>query len=134
EDGGSMIALKSGVFGGWGNWLRMRENGWPGGSINFSHDHADDMGLQFFADGEWLTTRVPGYWIGRANGAPEVNRTRYANSLLVDDRGQLGEGVRNCWMGSCTWFWDRQGSINLRGSTAHFAYALGAGSALYPAS
>src|SRR5690606_8380731 len=57
--------------------------------------------------------------------------TRYANSLLVDDRGQLGEGVRTCWMGSCTWFWDRQGSINLRGSTAHFSYALGAGSRLY---
>ncbi|AKU90652.1 DUF4962 domain-containing protein [Vulgatibacter incomptus] len=134
EDGGAMLTLKTGVYGGRGNWDRLRNDGWPGGYINFGHDHADDMGVHFFADGEWLTTRVPGYWIGRANGAPEANRTKYANSLLVDGQGQLGEGVRDCWMGSCTWFWDRVSSINLRGSTAHYSFAIGAGSKLYPSS
>lgn len=132
EDGGAMLAFKTGVFGGHGNWSRLRENGWPGGFINFGHDHADDMGIYFFADGEWLTTRVPGYWIGRNNGAPQANRTVYANSLLVDGQGQLGEGIRDCWMGSCTWFWDRQSSINLEGSTANYSFVLGAGSQLYP--
>ena len=131
EDGGALVALKSGVFGGWGNFERLMGGGAPGGSINFGHDHADDMGLQFFADGEWLTTRVPGYWIGRANGAPEVNRTKFANSLLVDGGGQVGEGVRTCWMGSCPWFWTRQGSIPVRGSTSNFSYAVGAGAQLY---
>lgn len=131
EDGGNLVALKSGVFGGWGNFERMSTNGWPGGSINFGHDHADDMGVYFFADGEWLTTRVPGYYIGRDNGQIQVNRTQYANSLLVNGNGQLGEGVRNCWMGSCPWFFSRQGSIPIRGSTSNFSYALGAGSGLY---
>ncbi|HEY0838772.1 MAG TPA: DUF4962 domain-containing protein, partial [Vulgatibacter sp.] len=134
EDGGSMLALKTGVFGGRGNWERMRVNGWPGGYINFGHDHGDDMGVHFFADGEWLTTRAPGYYIGRNNGAPQANRTKYANSLLVDGQGQLGDGVRDCWMSSCTWFWDRESAITLRGSTAHTSYALAAGSKLYPSS
>jgi len=134
SDGGSLLAFKTGVFGGHGNWERLRNKGWPGGYINFGHDHADDMGVYFFADGEWLTTRVPGYWIGRNNGAPQVNRTMYANSLLVDGVGQLGEGIRDCWMDSCTWFWDRKSTINLEGSTANFSFVLGAGSQLYPRS
>ncbi len=133
-DGGGMLALKAGVFGGRGNWDRMRVNGWPGGYINFGHDHGDDMGVYFFADGEWLTSRVPGYYIGRNNGAPQANRTEFANSLLVDGQGQLGDGIRDCWMSSCTWFWDRISSINLRGSTANFSFALAAGSQLYPRS
>jgi len=131
EDGGALLALKSGVFGGHGNFERLREGGWPGGGLNFDHAHADDMGVQFFADGEWMTTRVPGYWIGDVNGDPEVNRTEYANSLLVDGKGQLGSGPRTCHMNSCPWFWTRVGSIPVRGSTAHFSYALAAGSSLY---
>lgn len=133
EDGGSLLALKTGVFGGHGNFERLSQgDAWPGGFINFGHDHADDNGFYFFADGEWLTTAVPGYWIGRPNGAPEANRTKYANSLLIDGEGQLGEGVRTCHMRSCPWFFERIGTIPLRGSTANFSYALGAGSQLYP--
>lgn len=132
-DEGGLVALKSGVFGGHGNFERLSKgDDWPGGFINFGHDHADDNGFYFFADGEWLTTAVPGYWIGRNNGQPEANRTKYANSLLIDGEGQLGEGVRTCHMRSCPWFFERIGSIPLRGSTAHFSFALGAGSQLYP--
>ncbi|MFO7156094.1 MAG: DUF4962 domain-containing protein [Pseudomonadota bacterium] len=133
QDEGGLLALKTGVFGGHGNFNRLAKGDeWPGGVINFGHDHADDNGIFFFADGEWITSPVPGYWIGRPNGAPEANRTKYANSLLIDGEGQLGEGVRTCHMRSCPWFFERIGTIPIRGSTAHFSYALGAGSRLYP--
>lgn len=133
RDEGGVLALKTGVFGGHGNFNRLAKGDkWPGGYINFGHDHADDNGLYFFADGEWITTAVPGYWIGRPNGAPEANRTKYANSLLIDGDGQLGEGVRTCHMRSCPWFFERIGTIPIRGSTANFSFALGAGSRLYP--
>jgi len=133
EDVGGLLALKTGVFGGHGNFNRLAKGDeWPGGAINFGHDHADDNGVYFFADGEWITSPVPGYWIGRPNGAPEANRTKYANSLLVDGQGQLGEGVRTCHMRSCPWFFERIGTIPVRGSTAHFSFAVGSGSRLYP--
>lgn len=132
-DGGGLVGLKTGVFGGHGNFNRLAKGDeWPGGFINFGHDHADDNGFYFFADGEWITSAVPGYWIGRNNGAPEANRTKYANSLLIDGKGQLGEGLRTCHMRSCPWFFERIGTIPIRGSTANFSFALGAGSQLYP--
>jgi MYXO-CTERM domain-containing protein len=113
----------------------LKTGGAPGGNLDFGHDHDDDMNVWVFADGEWLTSLVPGYWIGRVNGWPEANRTKYANALLIDGQGQLGEGPRSDAFSapSNAWFFDRTSSIPLRGSTAHFAYALGAGSKLYDA-
>lgn len=133
RDGGGLVGLKSGVFGGHGNFNRLAKgDDWPGGFINFGHNHADDNGFYYFADGEWLTVPVPGYWIGRNDSNPQANRTKYANSLLIDGDGQLGEGVRTCHMRSCPWFFERIGSIPTRGSTANFSFAVGAGSQLYP--
>ncbi len=131
SEGDALLGVKSGVFGGRANFERLKVNGAPGGTLDFAHDHADDMTVFFFADGEWLTSTVPAYFIGRANGSVEGNRTRYANSLLVDGQGQLGEGIRTCGFGTCSWFWDRVSSIPLRGSTAHYTFSLSAGSQLY---
>ena len=133
EDGGALLAMKSGVFGGHANFERLKSGGAPGGSLDFGHDHADDMTLFFFAEGEWLTSTVPAYYIGRDEGPGVLqgNRTKYANSLLVDGVGQLGEGARHCDLSSCEWFWDRVSSMPIRGSTASYAYFLGAGSGLY---
>ncbi|UJR84590.1 DUF4962 domain-containing protein [Sandaracinus amylolyticus] len=137
DEDDAVVVLKNGPFGGHGNFARVRDGGEAEGTINYGHDHADDLGVQMFADGEWLTVPVPGYWIGRANGDPEANRTRFANSILIDGLGQLGEGVRR---GSSAaddaraWFWDRIGTIPSYGSTAHHAFARADGTALYPAS
>lgn len=135
DDGGALLAFKTGVFGGHWNFDRLKVKGAPGGNLDFGHDHDDDMNVWLFADGEWQTTNVPGYWIGRSNGDPEANRTRYANSLLVDGVGQLGDGPRNdSYDGPGNdWFFSRQSTIPIRGSTAHYSYVLGAGSQLYDA-
>lgn len=133
NDGGAMLGFKAGVYGGHGNFDRLKANGPPGGSLDFGHDHADDMTMFFFADGEWLTTSVPAYFIGRANGSPQGNKTRYANSLLVDGNGQLGEGVRSGSIQGSPWFFDRVATMPIKASTAHYAFVLGAGSRLYDA-
>jgi hypothetical protein len=134
QDEGTLIAFKSGVYGGHANFERLKNGGAPGGQLDWGHDHADDMTLFVFGHGEWLTTTVPAYYIGRDNGQIQGNRTKFANSLLVDGVGQLGEGIRTCGMHSCPWFWERTSEIALRGSTANHAYWLGAGSQLYPKS
>ncbi|AKF03029.1 DUF4962 domain-containing protein [Sandaracinus amylolyticus] len=137
DEDDAVVVLKNGPFGGHGNFARVRDGGEAEGTINYGHDHADDLGVQMFGDGEWLTVPVPGYWIGRANGDPEANRTRFASSILIDGLGQLGEGVRR---GSSAaddaraWFWDRIGTIPSHGGTAHHAFARADGTALYPAS
>lgn len=135
EEGSALVAFKTGVFGGHWNYDRLKTKGAPGGSLDFGHDHCDDMNVWMFADGEWLTANVPGYWIGRVNGDPEANRTRYANSLLVDGVGQLGDGPRSDSFSGAgnEWFFSRQSSIALKGTTAHHSWVLGAGSKLYDA-
>ncbi|GAC1543848.1 MAG: hypothetical protein NVS3B10_08000 [Polyangiales bacterium] len=132
-DNGALLAFKTGVFGGHWNFDRLKIGGAPGGNLDFGHDHDDDMNVWLFADGEWLTLNVPGYWIGRVNGDPEANRTKYANSMLVDGQGQLGDGPRNDGFKGPgnEWFFERTSSIPLTGSTAHYSYVLGAGAGLY---
>lgn len=127
----SLLAFKTGRYGGHGAVARIRENRLPGELLNFGHSHADDMGVYFFAEGEWLTTRVPGYYIGRGGNIP-ANKTEFANSLLIDGRGQILEGPRTSSTQSAAGFYDRVSTIPLRGSTAHYSFSLGAGSKLYP--
>ncbi|MHB8878833.1 MAG: heparinase II/III domain-containing protein, partial [Myxococcaceae bacterium] len=133
DEAGSLLAFKSGVYGGHGNFERMAQKGAPGGGLNFSHNHADDMSVYLFADGEWQTSNVPGYFIGRDNGAPQANKTRYANSLLVDGAGQVGEGVRAEDYRAAPWFFSRKSSIPLCGSTSNYSFTQGKGEGLYPA-
>ena len=127
----TMLVFKTGVFGGHYNFERLKAKLPPGDQLDFGHDHDDDMNVWLFGEGEWLTLNVPGYWIGRVNGEPEANRTKYANSLLVDSTGQLGDGPRPDGIAGNPWFFERTSAISLRGSTAHYSYSLGAGSKLY---
>jgi hypothetical protein len=132
NEGDSLLAFKSGVFGGHAAFERLRKRTLPHENLNFGHNHADDMGVYFFAEGEWLTTTVPAYYIGRGNN-PVSNLTSYANSLLVDGKGQILEGTRSGSALHSPGFFDRISSIPLRGSTAHYAFSLGEGSRLYEA-
>ncbi len=55
------------------------------GDIGGAHCHADTASLQLYSRGEFLLTD-PGYEL--------IKRTRHHNTILIDDRGQLGEGIK----------------------------------------
>jgi hypothetical protein len=55
------------------------------GDIGGAHCHADTASLQLYSRGEFLLTD-PGYEL--------IKRTSHHNTVLVDDRGQLGEGIK----------------------------------------
>jgi hypothetical protein len=134
-EGSLLFAMKAGPFGGKTAVERMGAGVPEFRSINFSHDHADDMGFYLHGNGAWLAPEAGGYYIGHADSpGPQANRTEFHNALLVDGAGQLGEGVRPSGDGSIAyaWFRDRQGGIPFQASTAHHAYALAEGARLYP--
>jgi hypothetical protein len=60
DDNASLLAVKTGVYGGHAAFARLRQKGLPGEILNYGHDHADDMGIYFYADGEWLTSEYAG--------------------------------------------------------------------------
>src|SRR5262249_14838616 len=132
-----VFALKSGSFGGIAALNRIINNEPPIGGLNFSHDHADDNGFYLYGNGTWLAPEAAGYYIGHPDSpGPQANRAVSHNSLLVDGDGQLGEGVRSNGdeHGTYSWFTQRSGRISVFGSTNDFAYAVGEGAQLYPAS
>ncbi len=134
ESNGLVFALKTGSFGGNSGWDRNRTNPSAAGNLNFAHDHADDNGFYLYANGAWLAPEAAGYFIGHPDSpGPQANRTAFHNSLVIDGRGQLGEGVRT--LGDLAaqnpWFFDRSGGIPFFGYTDDFGYAVGDGSRLY---
>ena len=128
----SLLAFKSGVYGGHAAFRRLQKRELPDENLNYGHDHADDMGVYLFADGEWLTTAVPSYYIGRGNN-PVANITAYANSLLIDGKGQILEGPRSGSALHSPGFFDRVSGIPVRASTAHYSFCVGDGARLYDA-
>jgi hypothetical protein len=132
--GAMVLGLKAGVLGGRANWERLRRRGAPGGSLNISHDHMDDLGLWIFGDGRWLLPECVGYNIGRTSG-PKAWRTEFQNSLLVDGLGQLGDDKNDEDNGLAhAWFFERESRLEEVSATDGYAAARATGARLYPAS
>ncbi|BDG09421.1 DUF4962 domain-containing protein [Anaeromyxobacter paludicola] len=137
DPGALLFGLKCGDYGGKSFWQRLAASDPLLPDLDFSHDHADDNGFYLYGNGSWLAPEADGYYIGQPSSPPPMaNQTVYHNSLTVDGAGQLGDGVRSNGDGSTRygWFSQRQGQISFHGSTSHFAYAVGDGAKLYPAS
>jgi len=122
--GAAVVALKSGVMGGAGNFARVRDGGPPGPWLNVGHDHADDLGLWIYGNGTWLLPECPGY-------GPEGARTDRHNTILVDGEGQLGERRQGDDASTNDWFFRRIGSLGPVSSTCHYAFARAEGAGLY---
>jgi hypothetical protein len=128
DPGATLFALKSGVYGGHSVWQRLAAGDTTVGTLNFGHDHADDNGFYLYGNGAWLAPEAQGY------GATVANFSDLHNVLLVDGQGQLMEQGLTDGSDAYSWFSSRESSIAFHGSTDDFAYAVGEGARLYPAS
>jgi hypothetical protein len=134
----AVLGVKVGAFGGLGNWKRLAADAAKGGteSLDFGHDHEDDLTFAFYAKGEWLAPEVPGYVTHGycTAGSPPMYQTKYHNGLTIDDVGQLGDDVVCRGTGSKKIPWTRAGTTTSHATTRSFSFISAEGSALYPAS
>jgi len=133
-----LVGFKAGVFGGRGNYERMRDCNYPGGSLNYSHDHEDDLGLWIYGKGVWLLPEAVAYNCCDRTTS-EYHSTSWHNTFLFDNQGQLGdnktvarEEAKSCGSSSPGWFYEREASMPLHASTDHYAFVRGEGMRLYP--
>jgi hypothetical protein len=137
-----VLGFKAGVFGGRGNFERIKTRDFPQGSLNYSHNHEDDLGLWIYGKGGWLLPEAVAY--NCCNPGREYHSTAWQNTFLFDGVGQLGDdkngdgklipkqhSVNNGGEGPA-WFFEREASMPLRVSTDHYAFARGDGRRLYP--
>src|SRR5215216_2717478 len=131
----TVLAFKNGVFGGRGNFERVKAGRPPGAYINFGHDHVDDLGLSMYGRGGWYLTETHAYNCCGSPGGDYGYSSRYHSSLLIDGVGQLGDdrGTRHS-SSQHAWFFDREASMPVHVSTQHYAFARGDGTRLYPPS
>jgi hypothetical protein len=133
-----VVGFKAGVFGGRGNFERVRTCAYPEGLLNISHDHEDDLGLWIYGKGGWLLPEAVAYNCCYTN-TTEYQSTSWHNTFLFDGQGQLGDRKtvdrqtgKNCGTTSPSWFYAREASMLLHASTDHYAFARADGRALYP--
>lgn len=133
-----LVGFKAGVFGGRGNYERVRSCAYPDGMLNFGHDHEDDLGLWIYGKGGWLLPEAVAYNCCYTNTS-EYQSTPWHNTFLFDGTGQLGDNKtvtnqtgKNCGTATPTWFYDREASMPLHVSTDHYVFARGDGRWLYP--
>jgi len=133
-----VVGFKAGVFGGRGNYERMRNCNYPGGILNYSHDHEDDLGLWIYGKGGWLLPEAVAYNCCDRTTS-DYHSTPWQNTFLFDNQGQLGdnktvarEEAKACGSTQPGWFYSREASMPLHSSTDHYAFARGDGSRLYP--
>jgi hypothetical protein len=159
DDNSVVLVLKCGVLGGRGNYNRIKvdnegsnPNPDPGGFLNIGHDHIDDLGIWLYGKGGWYLPEVAGYNCcctpiadpqnpGAKKPDDRQYTTRYHNSFLINGRGQLGD-ERNGILNSSgevehnatkhPWFFVREAGMPTFASTAHYSFAAGDGSKLYP--
>ncbi|MFY0530549.1 heparinase II/III domain-containing protein [Archangium gephyra] len=137
DKGSLLFALKNGPYGGMAGWQWLKSGMEPRGTLNISHDHADDNGFYLYGQGSWLAPEAPGYYIGHSGSpGPAANQTVFHNSLTIDGVGQLGEGVRDRSDSAASygWYLERKGGIPFFGSSEHFGYTIGDGASLYASS
>jgi Domain of unknown function (DUF4962) len=133
-----VVGFKAGVFGGRGNYRRMGDCNPPGGILNYSHDHEDDLGLWIYGKGGWLLPEAVAYNCCD-RGSSKYHSTPWHNTFLFDGQGQLGdnktvarEESKSCGSTQPAWFYEREASMPLHASTDHYAFARGDGRRLYP--
>jgi hypothetical protein len=133
-----VVGFKAGVFGGRGNYERMRNCNPPGGILNYSHDHEDDLGLWIYGKGGWSLPEAVAYNCCDPTTS-DFHSTPWHNTFLFDNQGQLGdnktvvnEEAKSCGSTQPAWFYEREASMPLHASTDHYAFARGDGSRLYP--
>lgn len=139
---GIVVGFKSGVFGGRGNYERMRNCGYPRGKLDYGHDHEDDLGLWIYGHGGWLLPEAVAY--NCCQPTRDYQSTAWHNTFLFTndigaEEGQLGErdatqhetGYDCEISGNPPWFFDRDASMPLHLSTDHYAFARGDGRNLY---
>jgi Domain of unknown function (DUF4962) len=85
-----VVGFKAGVFGGRGNYERMRNCNPPGGILNYSHDHEDDLGLWIYGKGGWLLPEAVAYNCCDPTSS-HYHSTPWQNTFLFDNQGQLGD-------------------------------------------
>jgi hypothetical protein len=140
-----VIGFKAGVFGGRGNYERMRNCGYPQGNLDYGHDHEDDLGLWIYGKGGWLLPEAVAYNCCYSD-TTEYQSTVWHNTLLFTDdagveRGQLGDSKTvyhetgyDCGSSNNpSWFFERDASMPMHESTDHYAFARGEGARLYKA-
>ncbi len=132
QPGSLVVGFKSGMLGGKANWTRLKNGGAPGGSLNIGHDHMDDLGLWIYGHGQWLLPECVGYNIGTSS-APKAFQTQFHNALLFDGTGEWGDDKVGDDGPAYPWFFQRYGAMKTVASTAHYAFAVGEGTHLYPA-
>ena len=133
-----VVGFKAGVFGGRGNYERMRNCNPPGGILNYGHDHEDDLGLWIYGKGGWSLPEAVAFNCCDPNPS-DFHSTPWHNTFLFDNQGQLGdnktvvnEDAKSCGSTQPAWFYNREASMPLRASTDHYAFARGDGRRLYP--
>ena len=129
----AVLGVKVGAYGGLSNWKRLAAEAGKE-DLDFGHDHEDDLGFAFYANGEWLAPEEPGYVLhGFCTGSdPEMHQTKYHNALTIDDVGQIGDDVVCRDTGDNKVPWTRQGSVGAHTATQDFSFISMQGAALYP--
>jgi Domain of unknown function (DUF4962) len=133
-----VVGFKASVFGGRGNYERVRSCNYPAGELNFGHDHEDDLNLWIYGKGGWLLPEAVAYNCCYTTTS-EYQSTSWHNTFLFDGIGQLGDDktVTNqtgkaCGTTTPMWFYQREASMPLHESTDHYAFARTDGKRLYP--
>jgi hypothetical protein len=139
-----VAVLKNGYLGGKGNAQRMSScDVGPGSELDIDHDHEDDFGLYLYGKGGWLLPEATGYnccGTGTSSDPDAYQDSPWHNSVSFDGVGQLGDtklsaGGLSIVCGSVpSWFAQRQPSMPVHASTAHFAIGQADGTRLYPTS
>lgn len=119
----TFLSLRSGAPGGRFGFEQVRD-GVPGaGDLGAGHDDPDQNSFTFAAAGQYLATDNGEYY--------DPKLTRSQNTILVNDRGQIGEG-RSALDQAHPEFWTSAGRILAFENTAGTAYAMGDAAASYP--
>ena len=124
-----VLGFKAGVYGGRNDHDRMRSC--TSGILNYGHDHTDDLSLWMYGKGGWLLPEDVAYKLHPAeyDATENFDSTRWHNSLLFDDLGQLGDDKSvsgeaiGCGSNAPSWFWQREAKMSLTASTQHYGFA-----------
>jgi hypothetical protein len=116
-----VFSFKSGVPGGHFGFEQVK-NGEPNaGRLGAGHDHPDQNSFILYAGGEFLATD---------NGTEFPKRTASHNTILVDGKGQIGEGKRYLDQ-THPEFWESVGYIREFLSNENYDFILGDATACY---
>lgn len=95
------------------------------------HDHPDNNGFYIYGNGVYLAPEAPGY--DEDHGSPWGRYTYSHNTILVDGRGQVGDGVVGQKYGNDREdFFESDGTISTFAPTENFDLSVGDATRTYP--